>query len=237
MPSPVELTQLKIQYQRKVGTLRASKRIDDGAVAPAPGSTSSASTFRSLTRQRLGETCPRVARRGVVRSRRAGSPGTRLGTSAASDVSRDRTREARRPLGDAAHLARGKQIAEVAPGERSPDAGDGFGRAFGNDLAPSLPALGTEIDHVVSRFHDVEVVLVDDDGVASAHEAMQDFEETLDVGEVEPGGRLVEDVQGSAGRAPAELGRELDALRFASGQGRRGLAEMDVPETHVVERP
>src|SRR5256885_15922276 len=64
MPSPVELTQLKIQYQRKVGTLRASKRIDDGAVAPAPGSTSSASTFRSLTRQRLGETCPRVARRG-----------------------------------------------------------------------------------------------------------------------------------------------------------------------------
>src|SRR2546430_2192252 len=55
MPSPVELIQLKIQYQRKVGTLRASKRIDDGATPPAPGSTSSASTFLSVTGSRLRE--------------------------------------------------------------------------------------------------------------------------------------------------------------------------------------
>src|SRR5438552_17368726 len=49
MPSPVELTQLKIQYQRKVGTASASNRIELGATAPAPGSTSSASTFLSAT--------------------------------------------------------------------------------------------------------------------------------------------------------------------------------------------
>src|SRR5436190_7632253 len=55
MPSPVELTQLKIQYQRNVGTPRASNRIELGATEPAPGSTSSASTFLSLTRVRLGE--------------------------------------------------------------------------------------------------------------------------------------------------------------------------------------
>src|SRR5437762_6756352 len=54
MPSPVELTQLKIQYQRNVGTASASNRIELGATAPAPGSTSSASTFLSLTRERLG---------------------------------------------------------------------------------------------------------------------------------------------------------------------------------------
>src|SRR5204863_2403531 len=50
----VELTQLKIQYQRNVGTASASNRIELGATAPAPGSTSSASTFLSLTRERLG---------------------------------------------------------------------------------------------------------------------------------------------------------------------------------------
>src|SRR2546425_6024580 len=49
IPSPVELTQLKIQYQRNVGTARASKRIELGATAPAPGSTSRASTFLSAT--------------------------------------------------------------------------------------------------------------------------------------------------------------------------------------------
>src|SRR6266571_1381578 len=56
MPSPVELTQLKIQYQRNVGTPRASNRIELGATEPAPGSTSNASTFLSLTRERLGST-------------------------------------------------------------------------------------------------------------------------------------------------------------------------------------
>src|SRR6266550_6639692 len=48
MPSPVELTQLKIQYHRNVGTLSASNRTDLGAITPSPGSTSKASAFRSL---------------------------------------------------------------------------------------------------------------------------------------------------------------------------------------------
>src|SRR2546427_1651760 len=47
MPSPVELIQLVIQYQRKVGTPSASNWIRLGATTPAPGSSSSASTFRS----------------------------------------------------------------------------------------------------------------------------------------------------------------------------------------------
>jgi len=55
MPSPVELTQLKIQYQRNVGTASASNRIELGATAPAPGSTSNASTFLSATSERVCE--------------------------------------------------------------------------------------------------------------------------------------------------------------------------------------
>src|SRR4029077_3045026 len=65
MPSPVELIQLKIQYHRKVGTLRASKRIELGATVPAPGSTSSASTFLSVTPRRLAA---RVLSRGRGRA-------------------------------------------------------------------------------------------------------------------------------------------------------------------------
>ena len=91
MPSPVELTQLKIQYQRNVGTASASNRIELGATAPAPGSTSSASTFLSLTRERLGftaagpvpgsgprarRTLPAAARvRADLSVRRRGAPG------------------------------------------------------------------------------------------------------------------------------------------------------------------
>ena len=55
-----------------------------------------------------------------------------------------------------------------------------------------------------------------DDGVACIHEAVQDLKETLDVGEVKTRRRLVEDVERSPGGAPAQLRRQLDALRFAA---------------------
>ena len=51
-----------------------------------------------------------------------------------------------------------------------------------------------------------------------------------------PGRRLVEDVQGPAGRSPRELGRELDALRLAAGQRRRRLPEVDIAKADVVQR-
>ena len=88
---------------------------------------------------------------------------------------------------------------------------------------------------MVGRLDHVEVVLDDDHGVPLVHQLRQDVEEPLDVGEVETGGGLVEDVEGPPGRPPAELGRQLDPLGLAAGEGRRGLAESDVVEADVVE--
>jgi hypothetical protein len=79
-------------------------------------------------------------------------------------------------------------------------------------------------------------VLDDDDRVAGLDEPVQDLEQLLDVGEVEAGRRLVEDVERLAGRAPRQLGRQLHPLRLAAGQRRRRLAEVDVAEADVVER-
>ena len=61
-------------------------------------------------------------------------------------------------------------------------------------------------------------------------------EQLADVLEVQAGGRLVEHVDRPAGGAALQLGGELDALRLAAGQRRRGLAEPDVAEADVVER-
>ena len=41
-----------------------------------------------------------------------------------------------------------------------------FGRALCDDLAPLASALGSEVDHVIGRLDDVEVVLDDDYRVA-----------------------------------------------------------------------
>ena len=112
--------------------------------------------------------------------------------------------------------------------------GDLLRRALGDDVAAAVAALGAEVDDVVGVEHDVEVVLDDDDRVAAVDEALQHGEQVAHVLEAEAGGRLVEDVERAAGGAARELGRELDALGLAAGDGRGGLAERDVAEADVL---
>ena len=101
---------------------------------------------------------------------------------------------------------------------------------------PPVAALRPEVDDPVGRLDDVEVVLDDEDRVAAVDQPVEDLEQLLDVGEVEPGRRLVEDVERPAGRPPRQLGRQLDPLRLAARQGRRRLAEVDVAQADVVQR-
>ena len=61
-------------------------------------------------------------------------------------------------------------------------------------------------------------------------------EQLLHVGEVQAGGRLVQQVDRLAGGAPRQLGGELDALRLAAAQRGRRLAEPDVAEADVHQR-
>jgi hypothetical protein len=72
--------------------------------------------------------------------------------------------------------------------------------------------------------------------VAGVDEPLQHLEQLLDVGEVQAGGRLVEDVERAPGATLRQLGRELDALRLAARERRRRLAELDVAEADVVQR-
>ena len=55
-------------------------------------------------------------------------------------------------------------------------------------------------------------MLNDDHRVAGINQPTENFEQLLDIGEVEAGGGLVEDVQRAAGGAAGELAGELDAL-------------------------
>ena len=59
-------------------------------------------------------------------------------------------------------------------------------------------------------------MLDDDDGVAKVCQAAQDVEQLLDIVEVQAGGGLIQDVEGAASLAAAELARQLNALRFAA---------------------
>ena len=62
------------------------------------------------------------------------------------------------------------------------------------------------------------------------------FKQQLDVGEVQAGGRLVEQVERPAGALLDQLAGELDPLGLAAGERGRGLAELHVVQPHVVQR-
>src|SRR3954447_23430865 len=101
---------------------------------------------------------------------------------------------------------------------------------------PPLPALGPHVDDAVGRLDHVEVVFDDHHRIPLVDEALEHLEQPLDVGEVQAGGRLVEDVERPPCRDLAELGGQLDPLRLAARQRRGGLAEPHVVEADIVQR-
>ena len=103
-----------------------------------------------------------------------------------------------------------------------------------DDLAAFDSGPGAEVDEVGGRADGVFVVLDEDEGIALGLEGLQSAEEGLVVARVEADGRFVEDVE-DALEVGAELGREADALGFATGEGGGGTIELEVAEADVVE--
>src|SRR5262245_20220661 len=112
----------------------------------------------------------------------------------------------------------------------------GFGRADSDHAAAIVATLGAEIDDPVRRLDHVQVVLDDHDGIALLDEPIEHLEQLLDVREVQPRRRLIQDVERTAGGAAAELGGELHALSLPTRQRGGRLTEADVVEADVVER-
>src|SRR4051794_33385338 len=75
------------------------------------------------------------------------------------------------------------------------DAFRGTGR---DNLSAASAALGAEVDDPVGSFDDVEVVLDDHDRIALVAQAMDHFQEQIDVMEMQAGGRFVEDIERAA---------------------------------------
>ena len=49
-------------------------------------------------------------------------------------------------------------------------------------------------------------------------------------------GRLIENIERLASRAPAQLGSKFDTLRLTTAKGRGGLAELNIAKAHLVDR-
>ena len=86
---------------------------------------------------------------------------------------------------------------------------------------PAWPALGPQVDDPVGRLDHLDVVLDHQHGIARGHETVQHVQQQLDVGEVQAGGGLVQQVERPAGALLDQLAGELDR---AGPRRRRGWA-------------
>src|SRR5215218_2226500 len=121
---------------------------------------------------------------------------------------------------------------EVLAGQRGAPRDEICGRALKDDLAAVVAGARAEVDDPVGVRHDRLVVLDDDDRLAGVDEPVEEAQQLLDVGEVQAGGRLVEDVDVAL---LAHAGGQLEPLPLAAGQCGEGLAQGEVAEPHVGE--
>ena len=116
-------------------------------------------------------------------------------------------------------------------------AGGDFFRGTGGDHLPAgVAPFGSQVDHVVGGLDYIQMVLDQQHRVTHVDQAVQRFEQALDIGQVQAGGRLVQDVHGVPGTLKlAQLRCDLDPLGLAPGKCGCRLPQRQVAQPEIVE--
>jgi hypothetical protein len=97
---------------------------------------------------------------------------------------------------------------------------------------PSWPRTGDAVDDPVGVRHDRPVVLGDDERLPGVDQPVEKTEQLLDVGQMQAGGRLVEDIDGAL---PGHVGGQLEPLSFPTGERGERLSHAEVAESDLGE--
>src|SRR5580693_1656742 len=123
-------------------------------------------------------------------------------------------------------------VCEVLTGVGGAFADEVGGCALEDDPPAVVTGIGSEVDDPVGVRHDRLVMLHDNDRLARVDESVEQAEQLLDVGEVQPRGWLVEDVNATF---LAQVGGQLEPLALASGQRGERLTKAEVAKPDVGE--
>src|SRR5256886_6287557 len=117
-----------------------------------------------------------------------------------------------------------RDVPEITSGGRVGAAGDTLGGALRHDPPACVAGPGSQLDHPIGPLDDVEMVFDHEDRVTGVDKPVEHAAQGSDVVEVEPGRRLVEDIELAPGAAfpprKRQLAGDLQALRLAAGQRR-----------------
>ena len=110
-----------------------------------------------------------------------------------------------------------KYLFEKRSGDGGGVLGELLGGALGDNLTTAAASVGAKVEEVVHAFEDIEVMLDDDHRVALIDKLLQNVEQYLYIFEMKAGRRLIEDVQGVAGRLSEQLRRQFHTLALTAG--------------------
>ena len=104
--------------------------------------------------------------------------------------------------------------------------------AFVDNLPAATARLWPHIDNVIGRLDHIRVMFDDDDGVAFVAQFLQQFVHAVNIARVQPNAGLIKNIH-HIDQAAAQMFDDLDALRFAAGEGVGGAVEAEIFEPNV----
>ena len=92
-----------------------------------------------------------------------------------------------------------------------------------------MTTFGSKINKVIRFLDDLHVVFNDGDGVAFIHQFLKDIDQALNVGRMQAGRGLIQNVKRVTVGRLDQLLRQFDTLRLTTGKGRARLAQAQLP--------
>ena len=112
--------------------------------------------------------------------------------------------------------------------------GDGFWRAFSNDVTALRACTGTELHEPVRRAQQPFIMLDDEHGVAEVTQALEGADQTLGVRRVQADAGFVEHVEHS-GQARTNLRGQADALHLTARKRAALAIQRQIAQAHLIE--
>ena len=100
-----------------------------------------------------------------------------------------------------------------------------LGCPLDHNLTTRRAALRPHVDDPVGRLDYIEIMLDHQHRVAHFNQPVEDDQQRVDVGEVQSGRRLIENIECAGRRGLAQYGGQFDALRFAARKRVRRLSD------------
>src|SRR4030095_10093406 len=108
-------------------------------------------------------------------------------------------------------------------------------RTGSDEIAAAFAAFRPQVDDPIGALDHLQVVFNHNYRIARVSQLHQHLQQFLNVGEMQSGRRLIENVKSPPGRFFRKLGGEFYPLRFSAGEGCSRLAKSEITETYIEQ--